>query len=108
MHADVGDVVLKGQKILTLVASENHSVVAYLAPAQLNDFQPGCRIKVIRHQAESQIIVCTVTEIGRVITEVAERLRKNPEISEWGIPILIDLPGVSHLLPGELVAIHQL
>ena len=106
--AGVGDVVLRGNEIFTLVETNPRHVIAYAPLEKLRDVCPGEDVSLIRFQADSQIMTCKIMQVSRSIDEITPRLQKHPDIVEWGIPFLVQIPKGVHLLPGELVGINQL
>ena len=66
------------------------------------------RVELIKAGKPVRIAASQVVELGPSVELIPERLWVNPNVPEWGRPILIKIPPDLKLIPGELVGIKGL
>jgi len=103
-----GETVLAGEPILTISEAEPSEVVAYVSEGQLSDIQENMEVKLIKMGKETKVVSSQVVYLGPAMELMPERLWRNPNIPEWGRPMLIKIPPSLELVPGELVGIQGL
>lgn len=101
-----GETVLAGEPILTVAAKEPVEVVAYTSEMFADSVEERMSVRVMKKSGaaqDSQII-----EVGPTVEQTPARMWQNPNIPEWGRPILIKAPPGLDLTPGELVGVKRL
>ena len=106
-----GQNVQPGTPVFTVAATESPYVLAYIRPTQYIRPEIGMGADV-RFNAGGQTVDGRIVRIGAEVTDVSFKQLFDPRISEWGLPIAIQLrwpPGVKEKLhphPGELVYVR--
>jgi multidrug resistance efflux pump len=103
-----GEVVRAGEPILALAELKPTEVVAYIGENQLGMVQEKTFIEIVKNRHPEQKARCEVTYVGPVIELIPQRLWRNPNIPQWGRPVMIKIPERLELVPGELVGIRDL
>lgn len=103
-----GEVVLAGEPILTVAEAEPREVITYAREEQLGQLRERMTVELIKSSRPAQVARSQVCYIGPVIEQMPVRLWRNPNIPEWGLPMLIKIPPGMKLAPGELVGIRGL
>ena len=103
-----GEAVLAGEAILTIAEAEPSEVVAYVSEGQLSDIHENMEVKLIKNGKEPKVVSSQVVYLGPGMELMPERLWRNPNIPQWGRPVLIKIPPSLDLVPGELVGIRGL
>jgi hypothetical protein len=103
-----GEVVRAGDPILALAELKPTEVVAYIGENQLGMVQEKTIVEIVKNRHPEQKARCEVTYVGPVIELIPQRLWRNPNIPQWGRPVMIKIPERLELVPGELVGIRDL
>jgi multidrug resistance efflux pump len=103
-----GEVVTAGEPILTVAEAKPSEVVAYAREDQLGRVQERLAVELIKTAEPVQVASSQVVYLGPVMELMPERLWQNPNVPQWGRPILIGVPPGFELVPGELVGIRGL
>ena len=103
-----GEVVLAGEPILVVAEAEPKEIVAYAREDQLGQIRERMVIELVKRSRPAQIARSQVVYLGPVVELMPERLWRNPNIPQWGRPILIKIPPGLKLIPGETVGIRGL
>jgi len=103
-----GEVVTAGEPILAVAQREPNEIVAYVNERQLAYFEKGMSVELVKTRTPAQIAPSTVVEVGPAIEVMPQRLWRNPNVPQWGRPVLVEIPQGLALLPGELVGIRRL
>jgi len=103
-----GEVVTAGDPILAIAQMEPNEIVAYVNERQLGYFEKGMSVELVKTRMPAQIARSTVVAIGPTIEVMPQRLWRNPNIPQWGRPVLVEVPQGLALIPGELVGIRRL
>ena len=103
-----GEAILAGEPILTISEAEPGDVVAYVSEGQLSDIHDNMEVKIIKMGKEPMVVSSQVVYLGPGMELMPERLWRNPNIPQWGRPMLIKIPPSLDLVPGELVGIRGL
>jgi len=101
-----GEAVLAGEPILTIAETEPSEIVAYAREDQLGLVRESRQVEIIKDSEPPQIAWSEVSYIGPAFEQMPARLWRNPNIPQWGRPILIKIPPGLKLIPGELVGIR--
>ena len=101
-----GEVVLAGEPILVVAENGPREVVAYAKGEHLDKIKDGMTVELIKNGPPAQIASSQVTGFGPAMEMMPERLWLNPNMPQWGRPIVIKIPPGMQLLPGELVGVR--
>ncbi len=103
-----GEVVAAGDPILAVAEHEPNEIVAYVNERQLGQFEEGMSVELVKSRMPAQIAPSKVVSVGPAIELMPQRLWRNPNMPQWGRPVLIEIPEGLSLVPGELVGIRRL
>ncbi|MHC4060116.1 MAG: HlyD family secretion protein [Planctomycetota bacterium] len=103
-----GEVVMPGEPILTIVEAEPAEIIAYAREDQMGRIRERMAVELIKTSEQAQIASSQVVYLGPVMELMPEQLWQNPNIPQWGRPMLIKIPPGFELIPGELVGIRGL
>jgi hypothetical protein len=103
-----GEVVTAGEPILAIAEALPNEIVAYIGEGLLGQVEEEIPVEIIKERDPPQIARSQITEIGPTIELMPERMWSNPNIPQWGRPILIDIPEGLELIPGEMIGIKRL
>jgi hypothetical protein len=103
-----GEVVRAGDPILAVAEAEPSEVVAYVSEQQLGSLKEQMRVELVKTRMPAQIARSEIAEMGPTIELIPQRLWRNPNIPQWGLPVLIRIPAGLSLVPGEVVGIRGL
>jgi len=65
-------------------------------------------VEIIKNREPLQIARSQITQIGPTMELLPERMWLNPNIPQWGCPVLIEIPEGLELIPGEMIGIRRL
>ena len=108
IYYGAGDAVLAGEPIITIAESEPAEIVAYASEQQASTIKEKMKVQLIKNNYPAQIATSRVTHLGPNVELMPERLWRNPNVPQWGRPILIKIPNGLKLIPGEMVGIKGL
>jgi len=103
-----GEVVLAGDPILAVAETEPTEVITYISEEQLGKVKERTAVKLIKNTQPAQIAGSQVVKLGPVMEQMPQQLWRNPNIAQWGRPVLIKIPPGLKLIPGETVGIRGL
>ena len=103
-----GEVVLAGDPILVVTETKLTEIVAYIGQEQLAKVKERMVVQLIKSTEPAQIASSQIVRLGPIMEPMPQRLWRNPNIAQWGRPILIKIPPGLKLLPGETVGIRGL
>jgi len=108
-----GETVLAGEPILTVAETKPREVVAYATEKQAACVKERMIVEVIRTaepagQDERLVASSQVVEVGPTVEQMPARLWRNPNVPQWGRPIMIKTPPNLNLVPGEVVGVRGL
>ncbi len=103
-----GEFVSAGDPILVVAETEPTEIVAYVNPQQLAKVKESMVVRLVKSTAPAQIASSQVTRLGPAMELMPQKLWTNPNIAQWGRPILIKIPPGLKLLPGEIIGIRGL
>jgi multidrug resistance efflux pump len=104
----VGEAVLPGRPVLTVAETRPRQIIAYATQEQAKQIQEGTRLKLLKTGETTQVASSHVVYLGPNIEQIPARLWRNPNIPQWGRPVLIGVPPGFDLVPGEVVGIRGL
>lgn len=103
-----GEVVTAGEPILAIAETSPTEIVAYIGDRLLGRVEENVPVEIIKEREPSQIARSQITQIGPTIEIMPERMWLNPNIPQWGRPVLIEIPEGLELIPGEMIGIKRL
>jgi multidrug resistance efflux pump len=103
-----GEVVLAGDPILVVAETEPTEIVAYIGQEQLAKVKETMVVQLIKNTEPAQIASSQVIRLSPTMELIPQQLWQNPNIAQWGRPILIKIPPGLKLLPGETIGIRGL
>jgi len=65
-------------------------------------------VELIKTQMPAQPVSSKIRTIGPTIELMPQRLWRNPNVPQWGLPVLVEIPPGLKLVPGEVVGIRGL
>jgi len=101
-----GETVLAGEPILTVAARDPVEVVAYASGQFADVVEERMSVRVMKKSGAAQD--SQVIDVGPAMEQTPARMWQNPNVPEWGRPILIKAPPSLELMPGELVGIKRI
>jgi multidrug resistance efflux pump len=104
----VDEVVQAGDTIMAVAELKPSEIVAYINESQLEIVKEKPLVEVIKNRPPEQIATCEVTYVGPVMELMPERLWSNPNVPQWGCPVVIKIPERLELVSGELVGVRKL
>ena len=105
-----GQTVLPNEPILTVVSAEGQYVISYIrqgrGPAPLADMAVDLRTR----STPRELFHARVETVGPQVESVPPHQQRDPRISEWGLPVRIELPAKAFgkVRPGELLDVRLL
>ena len=109
IYYGAGDAVLAGEPIITIVdESKPTEIVAYASEQQTSTIKEKMKVRLIKNSYPAQIATSRVIHLGPNIELMPERLWRNPNIPQWGRPILIKIPKGLKLIQGEIIGVKGL
>ncbi len=103
-----GEVVAAGDPILAVAEEEPTEIVAYVSENQLKLLRDQMTVKLVKTREPAQIAQSRVLRVGPTIELMPQRLWLNPNVPQWGRPVLIDIPPGMSVVSGEIVGIQDL
>ncbi len=103
-----GQTVLPGQPIVTIIANNTRTIIAYANEKQMQQIKPGQKITLYTNTIPRRMSYSRVINIGPAVEQLPARLWPKPDLPQWGRPVLIEIPPQWHLTPGEIVGIEGL
>ena len=103
-----GEAVLAGDPILTIAEARPRDIIAYATADQLGRVRERMVVELIKGSEPAQIVNSQVVYVGPTVELMPEQLWRNPNLPQWGRPMLIKIPPGLELIPGELVGIRGL
>jgi multidrug efflux pump subunit AcrA (membrane-fusion protein) len=103
-----GEVVTAGEPILGIAEARPKEIIAYIGERLLGQLQANMPVELIKEREPPQIARSQITQIGPTMELMPERMWLNPNIPQWGRPVLIEIPEGLELIPGEMVGIRRL
>ena len=103
-----GETVLAGEPILAIAEVEPTEIIAYAGEHQLPRVRERMTVELIKRTEPIMIASSQVVSLGPAMELMPERLWQNPNIPQWGRPMVIKIPPGFKLVQGELVGIRGL
>ena len=80
----------------------------YVNDEQLSLVREQKAVEVAKSGNPSQKARCEIAYVGPTLELMPERLWRNPNIPQWGWPVVIKIPERMELISGELVGVRAL
>ncbi len=103
-----GEVVTAGEPIFAIAEARPSEIIAYVGDRQLGQVEEKMLVELIKDREPPQIATSQITHVGPTMELMPERLWLNPNIPQWGRPVVIGVPEGLELVPGEMVGIRRL
>jgi len=103
-----GETVRAGDPIMTLAETKPTEIVAYATEMQADMVREQMVVELVKRTEPAQIASSQVIYVGPTVEQMPQRLWRNPNIPQYGRPILVKIPPKFELIPGELVGIRGL
>ena len=103
-----GEVVTAGQPILAIAEARPSEIITYIGDRLLGQVKENMPVEIIKNREPPQIARSQITQIGPTMELMPERMWLNPNIPQWGCPVLIEIPEGLELTPGEMIGIRRL
>jgi HlyD family secretion protein len=103
-----GEFVLAGDPILVVAEKEPTEIIAYISQEQLSRVKETMVVQIVKNTEPKQVASSQVISLSPTMELMPQRLWRNPNIAQWGRPMLIKIPPGLKLLPGETVGIRGL
>jgi multidrug resistance efflux pump len=103
-----GEFVLAGDPILVIAEKEPTEIIAYIGQEQLAKVKETMVVQIVKNTEPKQVASSQVISLSPTMELMPQRLWRNPNVAQWGRPILIKIPPGLKLLPGETVGIRGL
>lgn len=102
-----GEAVRAGEPILTIAGKEPTSIVAYTTEEQAGRIRENMVVQLVDRNSQPNLVVDSqVVYVGPTVEQMPPRLWRNPNLPQWGRPILIKVPPNLGLIPGAVVGIR--
>lgn len=103
-----GEVVRTGEPIMAVTELKPTEIVVYVSEEQRSLVRESTTVEVASRGNPGQTAQCEVAYIGPTLELIPERLWRNPNIPQWGWPVVIKIPEQMELVSGELVGVRTL
>jgi len=103
-----GETVRAGEPIMTLAETMPTEIVAYATEMQAGRVREQMVVELVKYAEPAQMASSQVIYVGPTVEQMPQRLWRNPNIPQYGRPILVKVPPKFELIPGELVGIRGL
>lgn len=102
-----GEAVLAGDPILTIAKREPDNIVAYATERQVSRVRENMVVQLIdRNSSPNLMVDSQVVYVGPTVEQMPARLWRNPNMPQWGRPVLVKVPLGLKLIPGAVVGIR--
>ena len=104
----LGEAVTAGEPILTVVEARPTEIIAYATEDQFDRIRERMVVELVRPGERTKIAQSQVVYLGPRMELMPERLWQNPNMPQWGRPMLIKVPPGMDLVCGQVVGIRML
>jgi multidrug resistance efflux pump len=105
VYRNSGETIRPAEPILTIIPACPSEIVGYLLEDRPTEIMEGDAVEVFDLRNPSQPTAARILKVAPAIEEIPIHLRRNPNIPEWGQPVLVSIPPELKLLSGERVKI---
>ena len=84
-----GATVLAGKTVLTITNPQSGSVKAYVSESLCSGIRQGTNAEVYSRRKPGDKIKAKVLRISPRMEELPNHLRRNPNMQEWGLPVIV-------------------
>jgi multidrug resistance efflux pump len=107
IHRYPGQSVRAGDPIVTIVNEQSQYVISYIRQDQRVSPSRNMTVEVRpRFAGGTPIRGASIVQVGPHVESIPLHQLRDPKVPEWGVPLLINLPGGLTLRPGELVEVR--
>lgn len=90
-----GEVVVKGTDIAEINSDHASHVLGYVDESMVANLKEGMAVTLHMRRFPYEAVESTVANIGTKFDRFPLRLRPNPNLPQWGLAIMVDLPEAS-------------
>lgn len=110
IHSRLGEAVLPGEPVVSVAESSPMQIVAYVSENRVAEIKEGREVEIVGNNLShpAQTVMSQVSSLGPNVELMPQRLWQNPNIPQWGRPVLIAVHPDLRLIPGQRVAIRGL
>jgi outer membrane protein TolC len=84
-----GEALQAGEALITVAQAAPTEVVAYVKEKQIGQVSENLRVELVKSNRPEQVAVSQVVYVGPVMELMPERLWQNPNLPQYGLPVLI-------------------
>jgi multidrug resistance efflux pump len=103
-----GETVQAGEPILAVAQIHPTEIVAYVSEDKLSRIKENMAVELVKRTDPARVANSQLVKLGPTMERLPEQLWPNPNIAQWGRPVLIKIPPGFDLFPGETVGIRGL
>jgi multidrug resistance efflux pump len=103
-----GEAIMATEPIITIAKKTPDSIVAYATEEQAGSVTENMKVQLIDRNRTPNILVAShVVYVGPTIEQIPPRLWRNPNVPQYGRPIMIDIPASlkGTLVPGAVIGV---
>ena len=101
-----GEVVSAGDPILAIAQSRPKEILAYVNEDALGQVHAEMQVEMTKSRERAQIAQSVVLAVSPTAQRKPERLWRNPNMPEWGWPVLMQVPPGFNVVAGEVVRVR--
>lgn len=103
-----GEAIMASAPILTIAKKTPDNIVAYATEDRAGTVREQMKVQLIdRNRTPNALVASHVVYVGPTIEQLPPRLWRNPNVPQYGRPIMIDVPAElkATLVPGAIVGV---
>jgi multidrug resistance efflux pump len=101
-----GESVRAGAEVMAIASDHADRIVAYLRPEARATPARGATAYIWPRGNAAKPVAATVEAVGPGIQEVPDIVARSGKTREWGLPVIVRLPGTFAPMPGEVVNVR--
>jgi multidrug resistance efflux pump len=105
VYRSPGETIRPAEPILAIIPTSPSEIIGYLPEEHPSKVREGDMVEVSGLRNPSQVKDSRILKVAPAIEEIPIHLRRNPNIPEWGQPVLVSIPPELKLISGERVKI---
>jgi multidrug resistance efflux pump len=103
-----GEVVRAGDPVFAVAQMQPAEIVAYVNEQQVGLVKEKMSVQLIKTTTPAVIAQSQIVQVGPTMELIPQRLWRNPNLPQWGRPVLVAIPPRFVLVPGEIVGVRVL
>jgi multidrug resistance efflux pump len=103
-----GEAIMASEPILTIAKTTPDNIVAYATEERAGTVRENMKVQLIdRNRTPNALVASHVVYVGPTIEQLPPRLWRNPNVPQYGRPIMINVPAElkTTLVPGAIVGV---